>query len=360
MRNHQPGISAISLALLITCVPDGALAGPMRPMPTHYTVTQVGPGEGVRSSYPTGLSNNGKVAGRWYGYHDEKGSFLYRDGLVTKGSNLIADINDKGRITEHPTDSAITDAGATAGSRWFTQPDGSQHLRASYRRTPDSPLLDIIGDRGIESFATAVNDYHQVVGRIRENLYYELPFLYSNGETTTLWDEASGLGGGVASDINNRGQVVGTRFPGQNSANPWYQSAGNDSRPFLYQDGELLPLDGWLSEGHSGAYGINLHGDIVGYSTFDGEGHAVLYRDGVLHDLNDLLPPESGWLIQSATKINDKGQILATAYRPGIENYYGSQAVLLHPVPEPAPIALLGLGLAVAGWRRWRMGSARG
>ena len=42
-------------------------------------------------------------------------------------------------------------------------------------------------------------------------------------------------------------------------------------------------------------------------------GGAFVYSNGTLQNLNNLIPPGSGYQIQSATRINDNGQIVANA-----------------------------------------------
>ena len=59
-------------------------------------------------------------------------------------------------------------------------------------------------------------------------------------------------------------------------------------------------------------------------------------------DLNLLIPPDSGWILQSAAGINDAGQIVGNGL-------FGSEqtAFLLTPVstPEPATFGLCGVAL---------------
>jgi probable HAF family extracellular repeat protein len=67
-------------------------------------------------------------------------------------------------------------------------------------------------------------------------------------------------------------------------------------------------------ESFSWAYAINDAGQIVGHS---GSGpqccwrdRAVIWTGSVIADLNDLIPPDSGWVLTMATGINDAGQIV--------------------------------------------------
>lgn len=136
---------------------------------------------------------------------------------------------------------------------------------------------------------------------------------------------------------------------------------------FVTRDGKLvdlgtLPGDYYTSE----AIGINAAGLIVGTAyrnePFPGPGwpgsHAFLVRDGVMTDLNDLLPADSGWELTQALGINDAGQIVGMGWYIDPDDPSGAfttRGFLLdpRPVPEPTPLALFALaGLALAA-RRW-------
>ena len=58
--------------------------------------------------------------------------------------------------------------------------------------------------------------------------------------------------------------------------------------------------------------------------------HAFLYRDGVMHDLNDLVAKRGIWTVLDAVGINDARQIAAHAC-----TVYGEcRAVLLEPATD--------------------------
>jgi probable HAF family extracellular repeat protein len=68
------------------------------------------------------------------------------------------------------------------------------------------------------------------------------------------------------------------------------------------------------------ARAINNRGQVVGRNNGDGEGltlygddvrnRAWLWESGRMTDLNSLIPPGSGWRLESANDINDRGQIV--------------------------------------------------
>jgi probable HAF family extracellular repeat protein len=71
----------------------------------------------------------------------------------------------------------------------------------------------------------------------------------------------------------------------------------------------------------SEAHGINNKGQIVGWSAIvyriNPDPRAFLCSDGILVDLNQLLPPNCGWMLLKANGINDAGQIVGTGLHNG-------------------------------------------
>lgn len=106
----------------------------------------------------------------------------------------------------------------------------------------------------------------------------------------------------IANDINEKSQVVGSssrqRLIGEKRDPPRHA--------FLWERGRMSDLGALPNAENSEADAINNHGAIVGKSG----GRAVLWKNGRIRDLNDLIPKDSGWTLVEAHDINDKGQIV--------------------------------------------------
>ena len=79
---------------------------------------------------------------------------------------------------------------------------------------------------------------------------------------------------------------------------------------------------------------MNDHDQAVGHAQCIASGGslaAFLWSDGVMHNLNDLIPPGSGWDLIKAFDINNAGEIVGFGLPPGGGSYL--RAFLLRPVP---------------------------
>lgn len=301
------------------------------------------------------------------------------------------DINDAGQVVgESGTgtrthgflwDTSIQDLGAHSGSHSYAYGINNDGTVVGASRVPTAASANhaFIWDPTIEdlhlsaplsgtvSIARSINDDGVVVG------------LMSNGTTrafvydgTTLVDLHPLLGTSQAFDISNAGFVAGQagtqafRWDATNGATliggagattsgrgvndggavVGETTTGGSTRAFLW-NGTLNVLD--TLGGTSSALAVNNTGLIVGYSeVVAGDRRATLWNGSSVVDLNNLLSPGSGWTLVEARGVNSSGQIVGY----GIYNGY-ERAFLLTPeaqgdsvVPEPATIALLGLGLS--------------
>jgi probable HAF family extracellular repeat protein len=108
-----------------------------------------------------------------------------------------------------------------------------------------------------------------------------------------------------AQAINARDVVVG-----------YADHAGGQPNAVRFQHGRVQNL-GTLGDEPSSALGINDDGEIVGASAIaEGMMRAFVWRNGRMYDLNRLIR-RSGWLLLSAYRINEAGNILAYGFYQG-------------------------------------------
>jgi probable HAF family extracellular repeat protein len=162
------------------------------------------------------------------------------------------------------------------------------------------------------SAATAINERGQVVGISGEcdqavgRFSARHAVLWENGRVTRLPD-LGGTSWHTPMAINERGDVVGFSNP----ADPRDLAGEFIARAFLWtKRGGIVSLGTLPGDSTSQALGINLWGQVVGFSTGGAAGsRGFLYQNGVLTNINDLLEPGFPDSILSVTHINDLGMI---------------------------------------------------
>ncbi len=230
-----------------------------------------------------------------------------------------------------------------------------------------------LGDSGAGSFSNAqgLNSTGYIVGQATVAHAVSDPvtahgFLYSP-VTLQMYDLGTAAGTGFHSSdavaINDSDVIVGST-----------DVAGNYSQAFKYSGfglpsvanpslsgGTMTPL-GSLDNTNSEASAINDAGIIVGDSSAnDSVNHAFVYDSTGLHDLNSLADLPAGWLLSTATGINDSGDITGLAYYTdpaapdaGSTPFPYELSLNLSAVPEPAGLGIVAITAYFALSRRRR------
>jgi probable HAF family extracellular repeat protein len=309
----------------------------------QYTVEDLGVfSDGGAATYGTGINATGDVSGfgnhassvytafRWHagtltdlgdlgcGSH---GNAINDSGTVVGFSNVTCGESDKagfqttsgglqevGSLFAHPTianavntsgqivGSSITDHGT--GRAFITGPGGIGSQQVDSLATSEPPGAQTLEAHGVNNSGDVVGIaffFDQTCGG------YDAPFLFSGGTIQSL----NGLGGcsGQANAINDSGVVVG--FEG---------TAAGGSHAFSW-DGTVHDLGAPTGTTISQALAINSGGTIVGSAQACNICPQVAWVQGTtggMQLLNDLIDPASGWNLQTAAAINDRGQIAGT------------------------------------------------
>ncbi|AFZ01099.1 DUF3466 family protein [Calothrix sp. PCC 6303] len=237
---------------------------------------------------------------------DAKNGIQRVEALPTQPTLLYErayDINNKGEV--------VGSSDIIGGTRGFLYDSAN----------PQNPVMDL-GIFGLNEYNYAftipygINDLSEVVG--------------SSDGKVFLWDRTQGLQdlglSGTAYDINNSSQVVGVTL------------INNQGIAFIREKNGNLQTLGVLGSGGNGetlsiAYDINEKGQVIGTSTSALGNRPVLWENNAIADLNNLIPSNSGWNLDTVTAINDQGLIVGTGRIDG-----KTRAFLLTPksVPEPA------------------------
>lgn len=211
----------------------------------------------------------------------------------------------------------------------------------------------------LTNFVNGFNDYNQMVGQIgfggsgpTRAVYYTEDMKPVDIGHGFVWANKS-----MAIDINNNGQILATGFGPEGGR-----------RSFIWEDGKVSTLksDGDQAE----AYAINDHGIAVGlqylkpdtnspyYNDFQGE--AVMWDGHNQYKLNDYLDQDSkdaGWVLVTATDINNNGWVIGDAYNTITREHHSyilSTDEMLSPIPEPSTYLMLLAGLGLLGFMRYK------
>ncbi|HYC61010.1 MAG TPA: hypothetical protein VEK79_15715 [Thermoanaerobaculia bacterium] len=144
-----------------------------------------------------------------------------------------------------------------------------------------------------------------------------------------LWYEGSMLDlGTLGGDRSGADALAVTYWPDYSFGSVWV--VGHSELPSLdwhamvWNAGVMTDLGVLPGHDQSRALDINHSKTIVGFSMKTGTSvqRAVMWSGGVMYDLNDFLPPGSGWELKSATGINEHGQIVGGGVHFGVSRAF--------------------------------------
>jgi uncharacterized membrane protein len=178
------------------------------------------------------------------------------------------------------------------------------------------------------SRARAINDAGQITGEI---FTYDVgrAFRYSKSMGLEMLPSPPGdpFVYAAGEDINQLGQVFGDG------------GGVYETEVFRFSDdsgSEVLESP----PGSLGAYawGVNNHGDAVATFVISGKGdRAYLHsRQRGWRDLNDLIPPDTGWVLMNPYAINDKGQIVGYGLHNGVGRAFRMTPNPNYKGPQPS------------------------
>jgi probable HAF family extracellular repeat protein len=250
------------------------------------------------------------------GVFSKQHSAQAQDDASMVPSYTVTDLGTVGGSISSAMD--INEAGQVVG---YTGGDNPYFHAFLYDEDATPKMQDLGTLGGDSSAAYGMNDAGQIVGGATSSGEHHA-FLYDEDDTPKMQDLGT-LGGNssVAYSINEAGQVAGTS-----------NTSSGEDHAFLYDASATPKMTdlGYLGGGWSDATDINDAGQIVGVSGSSGVGYdrQFLYRGGQMLDLQNLLPPDSGWTLNHTYAINDRGQIVGHGQPP---NGDSNHAFLLTP-----------------------------
>ena len=246
----------------------------------------------------------------WQGFHMK--------ALPTLGGNngQASAINNRGQIVGFAEDGTVdSSCPANATNNRIQLPvlweNGKAHALPTVGNDPDG-------------VAYWINDLGQAVGQTANcSQTIRHAVSWTRDSASALLDYGTGA---TAWGNNNRGQIVGT-----------VGSADGKTQTGALWQNDTLTVFGLLPGDFGGiASGINDKGQVVGSnwdSKFDWS-HAFIWQDGVMTDLNTLIPASSNLYLTMANKINERGQIGAMAIVRSGPDEGNIHAILLTPANE--------------------------
>lgn len=266
-------------------------------------------------SYATGINDNGQVVGyrdRYYaagGYMTDRAYVWTPGGVPTNIPNFSAAAQFRNRAHAINNDGVVTGHSTGQGGATTWQP---------FKWTANTGTVwmgSLTGNTLSNAYAYGINAGGSICGYGQTSPNNEVRAFRSNGSSLV------NLGGfpnplifepplqTYAYDINDANTVVGQWQLNFNTFRAFSKTQNG-----AYVDLGLLPGSNQQQDS-AVAYAINNVGEIVGDVEVGNANHrASIYKNerGVSAwiDLNTRIPSNSGWVLEFATDINDKGQIV--------------------------------------------------
>lgn len=288
------------------------------------------------------INSSGQVAGNLFPMVGLDPNAEYQGAAVWTNGTLTVLPHPTLLPTGQTTVVGINDSGEVVGNSWQSDGKGGDNYHAILWKNGNPIVLD--GIFATQSLAFGINNKGSVIGGL-SMLGYSGAVLWQDGAMTRITG-VPGINGTPL--LNNADQVLIPTVIRDSDGLPM-------SHWYLWDAGQAteLPALTFFADGLFDVTGFNTQGTII--ANYDD--HAMIYQDGVLSDLNSLLPADSGWDLTAAYGLNDAGQIVGTGL------YNGQQAAfLLTPagtslIPEPTSCALAGTAFVGLLLRRRRRAS---
>ena len=338
---HSQGLGMAGVAVLVMLQVTTALAQ------QTYLISDLGTLPGASSASATAINNNNQVVGS-----SGLDAFLLSNGTMRDlgnfgGASSAAALNNIGDVVgsaststaTHPflfRNGKLTDLGIPSGlnggaatgvntsDQVVGQFNGGSRRQAFSRAFlwQNGQFTDIGTLGGRSASATGINSTSQIVGSSLTASGQNHAFIWQNGTMTDLGTLAGGSFSNAAA-INDAGTIVGSSDDGNFV-----------SHAVIFQSGAVTDLGVPVDFTSSSANALNLKGVVVGVASagsYRGISHAFVAQNGSITDLNRLIPGNSGpWVLQTATGVNDAGEIVGTGTFNGIE-----RAFKLTPTNQP-------------------------
>jgi probable HAF family extracellular repeat protein len=200
----------------------------------------------------------------------------------------------------------------------------------AFIQTPGSPMRRLGTLGGARSSASGLNDAGVVVGnaQVADSTKNDVGHAF-------LWDAQAGM-----RDLNS---VAGAGAEG------WVLKAANDvnaraivgygtykghTRPFLFDLAtHAVTAVGGAGDGRDAfAWGVDAHGDVVGWSSSDGKKHeAFVYSANIgMRPLVEFVDGVEGWDLQQANAISDSGIVVGWGFHAGAPRGFKIALPLCH------------------------------